>query len=124
MPMHLEGIRDVMDRLAGALESAGDLTKEGMQDVVTDIGARASERAPVETGALRGSMTTEVHSDGDEITGEVRFTEKYAAVQHERLDFVHPQGGEAKYLERAALEKTDQVRAKVAEALNRLFGGG
>lgn len=119
----LVGVNDVMDQLAFALEKAGDLTEEGLLDVTVDIGSRAAERAPVETGALRGSMTATVEQDGDQLVGEVRFTEKYAAVQHERVDFRHPQGGEAKYLEKAALEKLEQVRERIAASLNDLFGG-
>lgn len=124
MGIELHGLNEVMSKIASALEGAPELTVDGVRDVVTDIGARAAEKAPVDTGDLRGSMTTSVELNGDQITGEVRFTEKYAAVQHERVDFRHPQGGEAKYLEKAALEKADQIRAKVAAALESLFGGG
>lgn len=124
MGTELTGIQDVMAQVARAIENAGDLSEEGLLDVTVDIGSRAAERAPVETGALRGSMTATVEQDGDQLVGEVRFTEKYAAVQHERVDFRHPQGGEAKYLERAALEKAGQIRSKVAKAYQKLFGGG
>lgn len=123
-PMYLEGISDVLGRLRSALEQVPDLTADGVRDAVLDIGARAAEKAPVDTGALRGSMTTDAVVINDEVIGEVRFTEQYAAVQHERVDFKHPQGGEAKYLEKAAIEKTEMVRAKAAAALNDLFGGG
>lgn len=122
MALELTGISEVMQKLGNALSSAGDLTEAGMREVVEDIGQRAADRAPVETGALRGSMATNVEIDGDTIVGEVRFNEKYAAVQHERLDFRHPQGGEAKYLERAALEKADQVLSRIAGALDDLGG--
>lgn len=124
IPMYLEGVSDVLSRLSGALEQVPDLTADGVRDAVLDIGARAAEKAPVDTGALRGSMTTDAVVINDEVIGEVRFTEQYAAVQHERVDFIHPQGGEAKFLEKAAIEKTEQVRRKVGSALNRLFGGG
>ncbi len=36
---------------------------------------------------------------GDAVIGEVGFNTPYALVQHERLDFHHPKGGKAKYLE-------------------------
>lgn len=120
----LVGVDSVLAKLGAALSSAGDLTKEGMQDVANDIWQRAADKAPVKTGALRGSGAIGVVQNGDEITAEISFNEKYAAVQHERVDFHHPKGGEAKYLEKAAMEKADQVRAKVAGALEGLFGGG
>jgi uncharacterized Zn-binding protein involved in type VI secretion len=36
---------------------------------------------------------------GDAVVGEVGFHTPYALAQHERLDFDHPKGGKAKYLE-------------------------
>jgi hypothetical protein len=36
---------------------------------------------------------------GDAVVGEVGFNTPYALTQHERLDFQHPKGGKAKYLE-------------------------
>lgn len=124
MPLYLTGVETAMSQVARILEQSFDNTAEGMNDVVIDIGARAAERAPVETGALRGSMENSVEVKDGEIIGEIRFTEKYAAAQHEHVEFKHPQGGEAKYLERAAMEKADEVRAKMAEQLSQLFGGG
>lgn len=42
--------------------------------------------------------------------GRVSYNEKYAAVQHERVDFRHPLGGEAKYLEKVLTSQDDQKR--------------
>ena len=123
MAIILEGVQDVMNQLSDLLSNTGDLTQEGMSDIVLDIGSRAADKAPVETGALRGSVDVEVSEEGDEVVGEIRFTEKYAAAQHEHVEYAHPQGGEAKYLEKAALEKLEQVRERIAASLNDLFGG-
>jgi len=90
---------------------------------VSDIWQRAADRAPVKSGALRGSGSLWVEEEGDTISGEVRFNAKYAARQHEHVEYAHPQGGEAKYLEKAALEKAEQVREQIAASLSDLFGG-
>ena len=119
----LVGVNDVMDQLAFALEKAGDLTKEGMIEIVNDIWARAADKAPVDTGTLRGSGSLWVEEKDGVIIGEIRFNEKYAARQHEHVEYVHPKGGEAKYLEKAGIEKAEQVRATMAASLNDLFGG-
>lgn len=124
MPLYLTGVDTAMSQVARILEQSPDFSAEGMNEVVIDIASRAVERAPVETGALRGSMENSVEVKDGEVIGEIRFTEKYAAAQHEHVEYRHPQGGEAKYLERAALEKADEVRAKMAEQLSQLFGGG
>ena len=124
MALYLTGVEAAMSQMASILEQSPDFSAEGMNEVVIDIGSRAAERAPVDTGALRGSMMNSVEVKEGEIIGEIRFTEKYAAAQHEHVEYRHPQGGEAKYLERAALEKADEVRAVMAEQLSKLFGGG
>lgn len=124
MALYLTGVEAAMSQIASILGRTPDTGAEGMNDVVLDIGSRAAERAPVETGALRGSMEHSVTVEGDEIVGEIRFTEKYAAAQHEHLEYNHPLGGEAKYLERSAIEKADEVRKKMGEQYEQLFGGG
>jgi hypothetical protein len=48
------------------------------------------------------------------LTGEVTFDTPYAAVQHERMDFSHPGGGEAKYLETPLKQKHRQYLAAIA----------
>lgn len=120
----LSGINDVMGRLSSALDNLPGLTAQGFENIVLDIGARAKAKAPVELGALRDSMETSVTIGEDEIIGEISFNETYAAYQHEHVELRHPQGGEAKYLEKAALEKYDVIAEKVSAALSALFGGG
>ena len=124
MALYLTGVEAAMSQIASILSRTPDTGAEGMNDVVLDIGSRAADRAPVETGALRDSMEHSVTVEGDEIVGEIRFTEKYAAAQHEHLEYNHPLGGEAKYLERSAIEKADEVRKKMGEQYEQLFGGG
>lgn len=123
MPFYLEGVQAVMNQLNDLLKQMGDLTEDGMEDITEDIGGRAVLKAPIKDGGLRGSMETEVFKEGDTVVGEVRFTEKYAARQHEHVEYAHPQGGEAKYLEKAALEKADQIREQIAAILSDPLGG-
>lgn len=75
---------------------------------------------PVESGALRGSG--EVTVDG--LTAAVSYgtdeqTAAYAAVQHERLDFAHPNGGQAKFLEQPMYTERDQVAIELAVPLRK-----
>lgn len=59
----------------------------------------AQRLAPLDEGTLRGSgqVTEDVHAGGVDIT--ISFSTPYAARQHEELDYQHPKGGQAKYLE-------------------------
>jgi len=124
MATELTGVDEVMRKIASALEGMPGLTRKGVIDCINDIGARAVEKAPVDTGTLRGSMGLWVEQEGDTITGEISFNEKYAAFQHEHVELHHPQGGESKYLEKAAIEKYGQIAEKVSSSLRELFGGG
>jgi uncharacterized Zn-binding protein involved in type VI secretion len=58
---------------------------------------------------------------GDAVIGIVGFNTPYALVQHERLDFHHPKGGKAKYLEDNLKQRADlyqrNLQDRVAEAL-------
>ena len=47
---------------------------------------------------------------GDAVVGEVGFNTPYALAQHERLDFNHPKGGKAKYLEDNLKERADRYQ--------------
>ena len=52
--------------------------------------------------------------DGN-LEGEVVVDQPYALVQHERTDFSHPNGGEAKYLENPLKEKYDRYVRGLAD---------
>ena len=62
--------------------------------------AGAVERAPVESGHLRGSAEVTVQNPdaGFDAFGRVRFPGPYARRQHYELDWKHPRGGQALYL--------------------------
>lgn len=51
---------------------------------------------------------------GDELTGSVEFDQVYAHIQHEALDFKHPRGGQAKYLETPLFESAAEIMQKTA----------
>ncbi|WP_105567130.1 HK97 gp10 family phage protein [Microbacterium halophytorum] len=77
-------------------EAVQDEMRKAGREVLKD----ARTRAPKDTGALRKTGRVNV----DDLTVQVSFNGKVAAIQHENLDFQHPTGGEAKFLENAALD--------------------
>lgn len=103
---------------------------EGLVDIGLDFVGKSSRRAPVKFGDLRGSgyLVTEnvtlaetddngnvlqVGSDqafamhGNPVV-EAGWGQIYAAIQHERTDFDHPKGGEAKYAEKTLHENENR----------------
>lgn len=120
---YLKGLSDVSDRVGQLIAKQEDLTVDTMLEIVTDIRQRAADRAPKKTGTLRGTAYETVAGLSNEVIGSVHFPEKYAARQHEHVEY-HHDDGEAKFLEKAMLEKADQIREQIADELQRLFGGG
>ena len=83
------------------------------------IRARSVAIAPRRSGAMAASARVE--SAAGKVT--VRYGTAYAAIQHERADFHHPNGGQAGYL-RSIMENPATAQAAeqmLAEELRALF---
>ena len=99
----------------------------------------AQRRAPIEEGTLRGSGALAIVVSGQRfegtgalagatalaeglarahspitVTAEVSFNTVYAARQHEELDWRHPKGVQAKYLEQPLGELAPRLEAMIA----------
>lgn len=89
----------------------------GIKLIGNDLLGRAQRDAPVREGTLRASGELEVDEDGDVIEATIAFTEVYAARQHEELDWEHPLGGRAKYLEHNLAEMAHRYDAVLAASI-------
>jgi hypothetical protein len=134
----VEGYDDVRAALRHATREVLKELTRGMVENVEDLLGRGMRRAPVDEGTLRGSGSARVnqtevaHTEGAgtdhrvvgssvsppikaQIEGEVGFNTPYAAVQHEHVEFRHPQGGEALYLVNPLKEMTSRYVENLAE---------
>ena len=78
------------DRVRRAVERG---VKLGVGQILLEIGARADELVPFDTGTLSRSQTTDVETVGKNIIGEIGYggpAAPYALVQHEDLTLSHP----------------------------------
>lgn len=131
------GIENVLRELNRRTSAIQNATNQSLQDVAFEIMSKAQELAPLDTGDLRGSGYAEVKN----MNIELGFKAPYALVQHERMDFKHPKGGQAKYLERPLKMYMDKyvsyikrnagtavenpgLFSKVVNKLKGLFGSG
>jgi len=103
---------DLQNKLKKVGLNGKQVAGQAMYTLATHIGNESQALVPVDTGVLRGSM---------DITRQKSFTQKtvraeityggpsapYAIVQHERTEFNHPKGGEAKFLEKPFLKHTE-----------------
>ena len=110
-----------LDKLASDLEKEHQwimvTTERELEDTGRDVAIASRALVPVDTGALRRTITDRRVSDGHiEVTaggGKVN----YAIPVHERLDVRHPTGT-AKFLEKPALAATRQMTKKIERKLN------
>lgn len=106
-----------IDTLNKALRNIPDVAREAAEKelklIVADLGAKARQLAPVDTGDLRGSEFDEAEG----LEGTVGFTSPYALKQHEELAYNHPRGGQAKYLEQPYQENVDRYIKDIGGAV-------
>ncbi len=145
--------RAIQEKLNRATKGAEGASLKALTDVSVDCLSRAVERAPVEFGDLRGSGYVSINgakiaagqqdgnvvvsekpetdtaaagyiSDMKKNVAEVGFTAPYAFTQHEHVEFNHPLGGQAKYLESVVVENESRWAKHLAESAKDGFEGG
>lgn len=90
---------------------------EALEVLMDHVLGRAVDLAPVEEGTLRGSADRDTTIAGNTIVVVGSFSTVYAARQHEELDWNHPRGGQAKYLEAPFKETVPRVEPTVQLAV-------
>lgn len=74
-------------------------TAEGLNQAAEYLLGESLPLVPVETGNLRESGSV-AHASASDLNSAVSYNARpYDVIQHERTDFRHPHGGQAKYLE-------------------------
>lgn len=137
----IEGLDALQDKIKAMPEAVRKAAENALQIVATDLWGKAAERAPVDTGDLRGSgfavvgnktvgemeedtNPKSVRGDIPKVSGlnaVVGFAEPYALRQHEDMELNHPQAigvyGRAKYLEIPYEENRDRYVDDVGKAI-------
>ena len=78
----------------------------------------AVELTPIEEGDLRGSAGTRLY-DGE---AWIEYHSVYARYQHYGLDFEHPRGGQALFLEQPMVTEVGPVQQIIADTLREATG--
>lgn len=134
-------IKAKMDRV---ITSVNNAPFRAIIDIAIDWLGRAVEKAPLDTGDLRGSGYVLVngeliaHGNDDGSTTilsepnipqsnvtvvEIGFASSYAFVQHEHVEFYH-ENGEAKYLEVVVVTRSEAAREYLVNAVKDAIKGG
>ena len=100
------------------LSTVEKAVQEQMRTVGREVLKDARARAPKDTEKMVKTGRVNV----DDLTVQVSFKGVQSIVQHENLEFKHEHGGEAKFLENAALEF--DVEKAIADGLKKALSDG
>lgn len=132
---YLKGLNEVVENIQNKVDKLQVKSTQGLADALLFVATESQQRAPIDTGDLRGSVKVEIDGDmysegvkggGINVVGSlpekatkgtVSFNTKYAAVQHEKINYNHPRGGQAKYLESVLLENKDRILNIIADKM-------
>ena len=115
MPLNLAAVTaKIRDHVEDALAEGGQVILDRSQELVPLEG-----RPDTHGGTLAESGR--VNKTGSDYLPVVSVTYDgpYAIYQHEGMEFHHPTGGHAKFLELAMLEKTDAATNKIGDELRK-----
>jgi hypothetical protein len=82
--------------------------------------SESNKLVPLDEGTLMHSGRATV--DTESLEGMVSYDTPYAVVQHEALDFIHPNGRQAKYLEDAWMGWSPEFVHIIGEQIRRALG--
>lgn len=129
---YLKGLDTITANIQDAVNKMASKQTKGLADALLYVAEESQQRAPVDTGDLRGSVRVELEGNtyaqgvkggGVNISGalpntaargSVSFNTIYAAQQHEQINYSHPHGGQAKYLESVLIEEQDRILKLIA----------
>jgi hypothetical protein len=117
--IRVSGLREISKALEKDTKGVRKAMTQAIYAAGVDVENRAKELVPIDTGNLKSSGDTTVPKslNSDRVRVETSFGgptkeskegANYALIQHERLDFNHPGGGQAKYLEQPFVEETSK----------------
>jgi hypothetical protein len=93
------------------------LSREELTELEGRYGRRPADAEAPPDLAMQERRAVHEGGLGDAVIGEVGFNTPYALAQHERLDFNHPKGGKAKYLEDNLTEQADRYQGNLKDHL-------
>ena len=140
MSIEFKGAEALKKILREAPKEAESAIIGELKIIAADLQGKAQRLAPVEFGDLRGSafavvgksdvsVNTEADTDpgtprlaipgAGKLGAVIGFSEPYALAQHEEVEYRHPKGGQAKYLEQPYKENVDKYVKELSEAIRK-----
>ena len=109
---------------AQLVQRAREAAVDGLTDSAQRVRAVAVPRTPLDEGDLRSSLeVVDADINQPKLVSGVVSNSPYAVRQHEDMDLNHPGGGEAKFLENAAIDARREVAVLMAKRAKKEIGG-
>ena len=108
----MSGVEWFGEEILRNMEGAADTA---LATCAADLQSKSANRAPIDTGKLRESCLIEDAGEHALLVGYSKEVDDYAMIQHERMDFIHPRGGEPKYLENPLNENAKRYVEYIGE---------
>ncbi len=118
MTVKVTGAKSIIKNLDRATRIIENATIRGTTDVVLTLRKDSQSLTPVDTGALRSNVSSDVKKFGKILVGIVSYFMKYAVYVHERTDLRHTVG-KAKFLETAVFNMSNNMLKIISLYINR-----
>ena len=136
----IKGMEELLKKMKEMPKEVEEAADKALRKAALDLQGKAQQLAPKDIGDLRGSAFTIVGNDNisknttedknpksprleaptaDKLNAVIGFSEPYALRQHEHLEYEHPHGGQAKYLEQPYTENRDKYIKSVENAVKK-----
>ena len=114
MTYNVEGLTELNKALSRLRTQSKKEADNILTDIALDFASKASQAAPVLYGDLRGDLAVPKKiPQGYKIGSSLPYTRR----QHECLEYKHPRGGGAKFLEKPFNENKDKYLKAVEEVI-------
>ncbi|MCL6611180.1 MAG: hypothetical protein K6T66_06545 [Peptococcaceae bacterium] len=103
-----------------AVSRAMQAAIQTIQTCAADLQGKSAMQAPIDTGDLRANCSVSpLQREDKQVWVKVGYDLPYAIVQHEHLEYQHPKGGKAKYLEDPYKENAAKYERFIKDAVKR-----
>lgn len=113
--LNIKGLKELNVNLNKLAKTAPKAAEEEIADIALDFASKASNAAPIEFGDLRGDLATPKKINN--LSWKVGSSLPYTRRQHEHLEYKHPRGGGAKFLEYPFKENVKAYNKQICKRL-------
>lgn len=108
----------------GSLRESGHVSVSGVRYITGTVDGGTKELTSYDPGSVASIVDFEIgYTVEDGGTGREGDVNQYAIVQHEHVEFDHPNGGQAKFLEMPIRHHQPEWKKRVAERVQREVKG-